>query len=133
MAQFLDPLTVTEIDDKIFAIADHPFRYQSDLIGLIAIPVGFETDFASVPRLGILYALLGDRAHEPAVVHDYLYATALTTREISDKVLLEAMGVLGLPFWQKWPIYAGVRLGGWYAWNQHRKQGNLSVDVKVTF
>lgn len=124
MSEFLDPLTVMEIDDSVFAIFDHPFRYQSDLAGLITVPIGFYTDFASVPRIGIIYSLLGDTAHEPAVAHDWLYYSALTTKEIADKVLLEAMGVIGIPAWRKYPIYWGVRLGGWYAWNKHRKDGH---------
>ncbi len=122
MPQFLDPLCVTEISDSIFAISDHPFRYQSGLIKeLITVPVGFYTDFASVPRLGIVYAILGDRAHEPAVVHDFLYYMGKTTRKMADDILLEAMEVMNLPWWQRWPIYAGVRAGGWVAWNTHRK------------
>lgn len=127
MSQFLDALNVTEIDDSIFAICDHPFRYESDLAGLITVPVGFYTDFASVPRLGIVYAMLGDRAHEPAVVHDWLYYAAITTRDMADDVLMEAMNVLGLPFWQRYPIWWGVRLGGWAAWNTHRKAGHPEV------
>jgi len=125
MSEFLDKLCVIEIDDSTFAIADHPFRYQSDVAGqTFTVPVNFYTDFASVPRLGMIYALLGDTAHEPAVIHDWLYYSALVARGVADKVLLEAMGVIGIPDWRKYPIYWGVRLGGWYAWNQHRKNGN---------
>lgn len=131
MAQFLDPLCVTEIDDKIFAICDHPFRYQSDLVKeVITVAVGFHTDFASVPRLGIIYAMLGDRAHEPAVVHDWLYYMGLTTREMADNVLLEAMGVMNLSGWQKWPIYWGVRIGGWNSWNAHRSAHDGEIPTK---
>jgi hypothetical protein len=125
MSAFLDPLVVTEISDSIFEVADHPFRYQSDVAGrTFTAAVGFFTDFASVPRIGIIYAMLGDTAHEPAVIHDWLYYCALVPRVLADKVLLEAMGVIGLPFWRRWPIYAGVRIGGWYAWNDHRKKGD---------
>lgn len=130
MAKFLDALTVTEIDDKIFAVADHPFRYQSDLEGnlsapwIITVPVGFYTDFASVPRLGIVYSLLGDCAHEPAVIHDWLYYSAIKSKEVADDVLLEAMGVIGLPAWRRYPIYWGVKFGGFAAWDQHRKDGH---------
>lgn len=124
MAKFLDPLCVTEIDDSVFSIDCHPFRYQSDLARLITVPVGFYTDFASVPRLGIVYAMLGDRAHEPAVIHDWLYYSAMTTKEVADLVLMEAMGVIGLPWYQKWPIYLGVKWGGFHAWNDHRRKGH---------
>ena len=54
--------------------------------------------------------MLGDVAHEPAVVHDWLYYLGLVPRDVADKVLLEAMGVIGLPWWRRWPIYAGVRV-----------------------
>jgi hypothetical protein len=125
VSSFLDSLCLTEIDDSIFEICDHPFRYQSDVAGMtFTAPVGFYTDFASVPRIGVIYAMLGDTAHEPAVIHDWLYYSALVTREMADQVLLEAMGVIGLSAWRKWPIYWGVRIGGWYAWNDHRKKGD---------
>lgn len=127
MSKFLDTLCLTEIDDKIFEICDHPFRYQSDLAGTtFTVPIGFYTDFASVPRIGIIYAMLGDTAHQPAVVHDWLYYSALVTRKMADDVLLEAMNVIGVPAWRRLPIYWGVRMGGWYAWNDHRKKGDSS-------
>ncbi len=92
---------------------------------IITVPVGFYTDFASVPRfMPLVYACLGDTAHEPAVVHDWLYYAAITTREIADDILLEAMKVRGMSPWRYYPIYWGVRAGGWMAWNQHRKDGH---------
>lgn len=124
MSEFLDPLCLTEIDDKIFQICDHPLRYQSDIAGLLTVPVGFKTDFASVPRIGIIYAMLGDTAHQPAVVHDWLYYAGITTRKTADDVFLEAMIASGISAWRRWPIYWGVRAGGWYAWNDHRKKGD---------
>ncbi len=124
MSQFLDPLNVTEISDSVFAICDHSFRYKSDLAGLITVPIGFYTDFASVPRIGIIYSMLGDTAHEPAVIHDWIYYSAIVTREIADEVLMEAMKVIGIPWWRRYPIYWGVRIGGWHAWDQHRKDGH---------
>lgn len=125
MSQFLDPLNTTEITDSVFAIADHPFRYQSDLAGLITVPVGFYTDFASVPRfMPLAYACLGDTAHEPAVIHDWLYYSAIVPRGTADRVLLEAMEAWGMPAWRYWPIYYGVRVGGWMAWDEHRRAGH---------
>lgn len=111
-----------------FRVCDHPFRYQSDLIGVITIPVGFVTDFASVPRIGLIYAFLGDTAHEPAVVHDWLYYSGLVAKATADKVLLEAMGVIGLPWYRRWPIYCGVVAGGFVAWNGHRRAGDSAKN-----
>jgi hypothetical protein len=133
MAKFLSRLTVTEIDDKVFAVHE-PFSYSSDLLAAqINVPVGFYTDFASVPRLGIIYAILGDCAHEPAVIHDWLYYTGITDRETSDDILLEAMEVKGISRWKRYPIWWGVRLGGWVAWHDHRKQGHsINDSAKIT-
>lgn len=124
MSQFIDPLVVKEIDDSIFQTVNI-FRYQSGIAGLITVPAGFYTDFASVPRwMPVMYALLGDTAHEPAVIHDWLYYSAIEPRELADKVLLEAMEAWGMPAWRYYPIYWGVRTGGWAAWNKHRKDGH---------
>jgi hypothetical protein len=46
---------------------------------------------------------------------------------VADDVLFEAMGVIGLPFWRRYPIWWGVRIGGWYAWDTHRKTGDPLV------
>jgi len=131
MAKFLTPLTVTEVSDSVFAVAGQPFRYQSDLLpppGAIEVPVGFYTDFASVPRfMPLAYACVGDTAHEPAVVHDWLYYSALTDRKTSDAIFLEAMKLKGMSAWRYWPIYWGVRTGGWKAWNDHRAKSNAKV------
>lgn len=126
MAKFLDSLFVEEISDSVFQTTQI-FRYESDFAGLITVPALFYTDFASVPRLGVIYAMLGDMAHEPAVVHDWLYYSAFTPRDVADKVLLEAMGVINIPWWRKWPIYWGVRAGGWASWNAHRQAGHPEV------
>lgn len=125
MSQFLDSLITQEISDSIFEIADHPFRYQSDIAGRVfTVPIGFFTDYASVPRLGIIYAMLGNTAHESSVVHDWAYFSAVVDRAMADDVLMEAMIVSGIPWWRRWPIFAGVRVGGWCAWNDHRKKGD---------
>lgn len=90
--------------------------YDSKLVGLLTIPAGFQTDFASVPRLPLVYLLTGDTAHKAAVVHDYLYQKKLFRRDICDRVFLEAMRVTGVAEWRSHLMYAAVRLFGgfWY-------------------
>lgn len=126
MAKFLNTLTVTEISDKVFQVAVSDFSYQSDVASqIITVPVGFYTDFESMFRwVPVLYAMLGDLAHEPAVIHDWLYYSAKTTRQMADDVFFEAMGVIGIPDWRRYPIWWGLRAGGWAAWNKHRKDGH---------
>ncbi len=95
------------------------FSYDSDVATAhFEVPAGFETDFASVPRIPIFFMLVGDIASEAAIIHDYLYSTKQVSRATADKVLREAAKVAGCPQWQAEILYLGVRLGGWYVWNR---------------
>ena len=86
----------------------------------ILVPKGFITDFASVPRMPILFWLAGDKARAAAIIHDYLYWSGLVDRATADRIFREAMQVSGVPAWRRWGMWAGVRSGGWVAWNRYR-------------
>ncbi len=127
MSNFLTELDAKLKDDDSIWFLDSPLIYESDLLGKIEVPEGFETDFASVPRIPIFYTLFGNRAHREAVLHDYLYRIDARTskydlifREKADAVFLEAMEVRGKSFFVRWPMYFGVRLGGWTAYHKHK-------------
>ena len=110
--EFVTPLNGTWLDDVRFALGT-PLIYRSAVATqLITAPLGFVTDFASVPRVPVAYMLFGDRAHHEAVIHDFLYQTHLTTKAVADKVFLEAMKVRGKPWYVRVPMYWGVVLGG---------------------
>ena len=101
----------------------------------VEIPNGFITDFASIPRpLWWLLPKWG-KYGKAAVIHDYLYkrkkARITTsskvgdrwyevpiTRKEADRIMLQAMEVSNTPRWQKFLIYAGIRMGGWLAWRR---------------
>lgn len=107
---------------------DYPWRldedliYVSDIIGLVRVPRGYCTDFASVPRLPLAYWITGGRATLPAIVHDALYDcwTHKITRKQADRVFLEAMHARRDPKRRalRWVMYWGVRLGGGKAWSR---------------
>ncbi len=81
------------------------------------VPEGFVTDLDSVPRIPLTYWLVKNRAIQSAVLHDYLYSVQLP-RKWADEVMLEAMKEEGVnPFIRKL-IWAGVRAGGWYAYER---------------
>lgn len=116
---FLELLTDAEgfplsnkFGNQLWRLAD-VFAYTSAKAEMhIVVPKGFVTDFASVPRVPFIYDSLGNIAHMPAVLHDYLYSTAKVSRKLADEVLLEAMEVSGISWVKRRLIYAGVRLGG---------------------
>lgn len=88
--------------------------YSSDVAGrVITVPAGFETDFASVLRLPVIYLAFGDKAHAAATVHDYLYAAGTLPRKLADDVFFEAMGVsTDLSLATRRAMWAAVRTFG---------------------
>jgi hypothetical protein len=100
-------------DGKQLWQVEQDFAYASDVAKkTITVPAGFVTDFASVPRIPLVYDGLGDLFQRAAVVHDKLYSTGEVTRDIADQVLLEAMALDGVSWVKRKLVYAGVRVGG---------------------
>jgi len=124
LARFLSKLIVEKLEGPgkrdLWRLAAS-LRYQSDLMQQhITVPKKFLTDFASVPRLPLIYLLAGDTAHEAAVLHDYLYQTGIVPRRLADAIFYEAMRVIGEPRWRAWLMYRAVRAAGWVVWNKYR-------------
>lgn len=87
----------------------------------ITVPEGFITDFASVPRiLWPLFPPMGPWSGA-AIVHDYLYGSQRRCRSECDDIFLEAMGVLGVRRITRYAMYAGVRIGGMFAWSNKKR------------
>lgn len=90
--------------------------YNSQIHGLIIVPAGYVTDFASVPRLPFAYWLTGDTAHASAVVHDYLCSVEYARCKISwgraADVFREAMKHEKVPAWRRTMMYWAVRMAG---------------------
>ncbi len=108
--------------------------------GRDVVQPGFELDWDSVPRIPPLHAWLKGRAEKAACYHDWLYryqefrahASRLVnpgwavepyalTRRQADLAFLDAMVAEGVARRHRWPIYIGVRLGGWIGWHKHRR------------
>lgn len=92
-----------------------PFEYHVGAYpskDVIRVPKGFVTDLASTPRaLWWIFPPHGKWA-KAAIVHDYLYVYKVKTKAYADNVFYEAMGVLGVPDWQRKIMYLAVRLFG---------------------
>lgn len=111
-----------------------PFTYRLENgVEYVTVSRGFVTDFASIPMVvRALWRSPGGPWDKPAVIHDCLYkervvhhvdgGSRLIDRAEADAIFLEAMGVTGTPRGAKQSIYRGVRVGGWWAWRQHRKE-----------
>ena len=115
MSSFTKPLKLEYIDGNDWLLIEE-FEYYTDVLDKryhIKVPKLFKTNFASIPKiLQWIFSPADKRYGKAAVVHDYLYSTGLFPREVCDKIFLEAMGVLGAPFYIKYLFYITVRLFG---------------------
>ncbi len=119
---FLTPIRVEKVPFQNIWILLKDFVYHHeaskylDLDVTITVPAGFYTDFASIPRLPILYGKLGNRFHEEAVIHDYVYridSDPILTQDEADRLLYDM--IKEDPFADEMDarlVYDGVHLGG---------------------
>jgi len=86
----------------------------------VTVPIGFVTDFASIPQ--IFWSILkpdGLYAYA-AVVHDYLYWTQSTPREVADNVLRLAMEDFHVGAMTIKEIYQAVVWFGGQTWEENK-------------
>jgi len=145
MGRFLNKLQVAKTDHRAngrsYQLTDH-LIYDSNTVGIIIVPKGFETDFSSVPRLPLAFWLFGAIGDEEGALHDYLYTDHMTCchgspidRATADKVLRGAIynglvinidefenfkiGNLIKNYWAyftAWCFWAAVRVFGGRRW-----------------
>ena len=116
-SEFRSPLRTEETSDNDAHLLT-PLIYYSEILGReVHVPAGFETDFASVPRLPGAYLLFGGVARKAAVVHDYLYRRSGVSRREADMVFYEAMKATGQWWWRRASMWVALRFFGWTAYH----------------
>jgi hypothetical protein len=107
---------------KDFIIEDE-VKYTDRKTGkTVTIPVGFVTDFTSIPKL-VRWRLdvMGKHACA-ALIHDWFYRCGNwddgteVDRGEADRVLRDSADDLGVGWRDRWLLYSGVRAGGWASW-----------------
>ena len=119
MSRFTSVLLVSPLADGKTWVLMREFGYDVGTEGStdqVNVPLGFETDFASIPRLFWIVLPKWGKYGNAAVIHDWLYWNQQRSREAADAVLLEAMVVLGVSPIVQFVIHHGVRLFGGLAW-----------------
>jgi len=111
MVTFLTQLRVEVINDITFQLTSD-FYVMLECIEEVVIPEGFVTDFASVPRLPIVYLAVGNKGHKAAVLHDWLYQTGKYSRANCDSYFYHALREAGVSYFHAWAMYTAVRLAG---------------------
>ena len=119
VSRFADPMYFTT---KEFGW--DPDAGQETEYAPVRVPVGFVTDFASVPRLfWSLFRPDGLYAYA-AVVHDYLYWEKPIAKEKADNIFKFLMQNFNIAESSIFTLYNAVRLGGAGAgaWNDNAKR-----------
>lgn len=86
----------------------------------ITVPIGFESDGASVPRAfwRLVFPKIDEKAIRGAIAHDWLYRTHPEgwTKAEADRMFYDLMLEDGTPKWRAFLAYKGVEYFGGRAW-----------------
>jgi hypothetical protein len=135
MSRFTDALAVSPLADGKTWVLIQPFGYEVGDLGMgdvVDVQIGFMTDFASIPRCLWLFLPRWGKYGNAAVIHDWLYWSQERSRTEADTIMFEAMGILGVPAWQRYPIYWAVHCFGFIAWvrNQWDREAGFERVLK---
>lgn len=108
----------------------------------IEIKPKFQHDTCSVPRLPLIYAKWGDRAHHEGGLHDYTYRKDCLIyikaekrwvvgmpRAEADALFCKAILVRGYGKDIAYPMWAAVRLGGWPHYQKLTVEHKFALDI----
>lgn len=87
----------------------------------VRVPIGFVTDFASIPRLFWSFLRPDGIYSYAAVIHDYLYWEQPCDRILADEIFKLCMEEFKIDGATVASVYAAVRLGGESAWQENAK------------
>src|SRR2546427_752048 len=131
MSRFTDILLVSPLADGSTWVIMRDFGYDvgAEASGdHIEVAVGFQTDFATIPRPFWIILPKWGRYGNATVIHDWLYWTQARPRPQADAIFLEAMGVLGVSGPVKYTLYWAVRLFGGLAWYRNAADRAAGFD-----
>lgn len=109
-------LSDMEKQGRTLAVVTRPYAYVHPIHGIevtVEVPLGFVTDFASIPSIFHFIVQPFGRHAPAAVLHDYLYAIGQKkARRLADRLFLNAMKDAGVPGFRRSLMYRMVRLFG---------------------
>jgi hypothetical protein len=82
----------------------------------LAVPRGFRTDLASVPRIFRSIVDNDGEVSAAAVLHDWLYSEQEFPRRECDAIFLEALALSDVGALKRGIMWLAVRAFGWSAW-----------------
>lgn len=95
---------------------------------ILGSPV-WSTDYGSIPKVfQNIFPPDGELA-PIYVVHDWIYASEMFSRDVCDEILLEGAKELGYNDLERNVIYSAVRLGGGEVWAKHDPINVVSLQA----
>ena len=124
MSSFTTPLVVEKVGERLWKTYRELIYYvgEENSADVIIVPVGFQTDFASIPSLFWMILPPDGQYTQAAVLHDWFYFVQTRTRLESDRIFLEAMKVLKVNVFKRLIMYRAVRTWSWIPWNRHKER-----------
>jgi hypothetical protein len=105
-------IVVEELAGERWQLVD-PVTYEGNTETFV-VPAGFQTDFASVPRVFVWLLPRYGKYTKAAILHDWLCARVRAgtfDRADADGLFRRSMRELGVPFVRRWLMWAAVRVG----------------------
>ena len=127
MSRFTEILNVSPLPDGKNWVIMKDFGYyvgEEDSGNRIDVPIGFITDFASVPRVLWWFIPKWGKYGNATVIHDYLYWDQHCCRKKADNIFRDGMVVLQVQNIRIFFLYWAVKLFGCMAWRKNRRMRN---------
>jgi hypothetical protein len=124
MLNGVDPDDLNSNDWKTWILEEEVIYSQGPGSPAIVVPVGFMTDFASIPRpfRNWQQGSVGPQ-RIGAYLHDWLYSSQSSlSRKHSDQIFRDAMDLAGARWFPRNAMYYALRVGGWFAWRSNQKK-----------
>ena len=130
-----NPLHLGRFADPMYFLRE-PISWSPNLgqkYTAVNVPIGFVTDFASIPRIFWIALPKDGRYTYASIVHDYLYWDQTRSKEEADDILRMSMEDFRVDSATITAIYQGVHLGGGPSWRDNaalKKAGEKRVLKK---
>jgi hypothetical protein len=99
-------------DDKRAAETVAPFGYITSYRMYIDVPIGTQTDLATLPGIARIFFTKLDRTSWGSVIHDRLISARTVSRREADFIFWEALRTSGVGRVKSWTYWASVRFWG---------------------
>lgn len=119
---FLKPIRIQPILGEDLATTLAPIVFEDSRGRRWTVPKGFRFDGASVPRPLRWLTPSKLKTIAAAAIHDELYRSGRVPKREADRVFREALADLGVSWLERWLMWAGVAVGGWFSWYRHRQR-----------